>query len=233
MNVVEQTVLGGIFAMSSCLLLTAQSNGASAGTAAETQPQISFKFERAGVPVSHFIIQIHEDGTGNYQADVTPGIGGGSPVAAQLQHVNRTITLTPATTAKLFHAAREQKSFNIDCASKAKNIADTGAKTLSYSGADGKGSCVYNYSENKDVAAATDTFLAIAFTLDEGRRLSFLHRFDRLGLDAEMGTLSEEAKAGRALELGTIAPTLSSIAADTEVMERVRRQAAKLLEQAK
>ena len=54
-----------------------------------------------------------------------------------------------------------------------------------------RGSCVYNYSDNKNVALLTDTFLGIAFTLDEGRKLDFLHRYDRLGLDAEMTTFGE------------------------------------------
>ncbi len=76
-------------------------------------------------------------------------------------------------------------------------------------------------------------FLAIAFTMDEGRRLDFLHRYDRLGLDAEMITLAHEVDEGRAMELGTIAPTLDAIAGDTALMQRVRLRAAKLLEQSK
>ena len=193
-----------------------------------TQPMVSFQFERAGVAVPRYTLQIHEDGTGSYQADVLPGVDPvGSPPT---QHVSRAIGLTPRTAAKIFKAARDLKHFNIECESKVKNIANTGTKTLSYAGPDGRGSCVYNFSEDKDVTMLTDTFLGIAFTLDEARRLDFLHRFDRLGLDAEMSVLAEEAKAGRALELGTIAPTLTSIANDTAVMERVRVRAAKMLE---
>jgi hypothetical protein len=67
--------------------------------------------------------------------------------------------------------------------------------------------------------------------MDEGRRLEFLHKYDRLGLDAEMISLTEEAEAGRALELGTIAPTLAAIADDTAVIQRVRLRAQKMLEQ--
>jgi enoyl-CoA hydratase/carnithine racemase len=77
----------------------------------------------------------------------------------------------------------------------------------------------------------SDTFLGIAYTMDEGRRLEFLHRYDRLGLDAEMILLAQEVDAGRALELGTIAPTLAAIADDEAVIQRVRTRAAKMLEQ--
>ncbi len=77
----------------------------------------------------------------------------------------------------------------------------------------------------------TDTFLAIAYTLDEGRKLEFLHRYDRLGLDEEMNFLTQEVQEGRALELGNISPTLAAIADDTAVIQRVGLRAAKMLEQ--
>jgi hypothetical protein len=69
--------------------------------------------------------------------------------------------------------------------------------------------------------------------MDEGRRLEFLHRYDRLGLDAEMTAMEDSVKAGRALELNTIEPVLASIVKDMAVMERVRQRAAKLLEMAR
>jgi hypothetical protein len=134
---------------------------------------------------------------------------------------------------KIFKLARSVDRFDMACDSKAKNLANTGKKTLTYAGPDGRGSCVYNYSDNKNVTALTDMFLAIAFTMDEGRRLEFLHRYDRLGLDAEISSLAHEEKEGRAMELGTIAPTLSAIEGDTALIQRVRLQAGKLLEQSK
>jgi hypothetical protein len=147
------------------------------------------------------------------------------------QHIDQSINVTSATVSKIFKAARSVNRFNIECASKLKNIADTGKKTLTYTGADGSGSCLYNYSENKSVDMLTNTFLAIAYTIDEGRRLAFLHRYDRLGLDAEMITFGQELDAGRALELGTITPTLAAIANDNALIQRVRLKAQKMLEQ--
>jgi hypothetical protein len=200
------------------------------------QGQVSFQFERAGLPVPRYVLEVHEDGTGRYQADESATVPSQSSSAAQYvggKHIDRPIMLSPATVAKIFKQARALDHFNIACASKAKNIADTGKKTLTYVGADGQGSCVYNYSDNKSVTALGDMFLAIAFTMDEGRRLEYFHRYDRLGLDEEMTTLAHEANEGRALELGTIAPTLSSIESDTALIQRVRLKAGKLLEQAK
>ena len=151
------------------------------------QSQVSFQFERVGVPVPRYSLEIHEDGTGRYQADEAASVPSQSSSAAQYmggKHIDRAITVSPATVAKIFKQARSLDHFNIACESKAKNVANTGKKTLSYVGLDGRGSCVYNYSDNKNVAALSDMFLAIAFTMDEGRRLEFFHRYDRLGLDA-------------------------------------------------
>ena len=200
------------------------------------QGQVSFQFERVGLPVPRYTLEVHEDGTGRYEADEAPAAANWSSSSVRYvggKHVDRTIALSPATVAKIFKQARSLDYFNIACASKAKNIADTGKKTLSYVGTDGKGSCVYNFSENKNVTALADMFLAIAFTMDEGRRLEFFHRYDRLGLDSEMSALTHEVEEGRALELGTIAPTLESIERDTALIQRVRLQAGKLLEQSK
>ena len=80
------------------------------------------------------------------------------------QHIDRPINLNSGTVAKIFKEARSLNHFNVECASKAKNIADTGNKILTYSGPDGSGSCVYNYSENKTVDMLTDIFLGIAYT---------------------------------------------------------------------
>jgi len=56
-----------------------------------------------------------------------------------------------------------------------------------------------------------------------------LHRYDRLGLDAEINVLSQEVEAGRALELETISETLAAIADDQAVIQRARFGAARLL----
>ncbi len=193
------------------------------------QAQVSFRYERPGLPVPRFTLTVNEDGSARYEAEqVFEATRSGLP---ETQQIDRQIVLSRASTGRIFADARSLDRFTARCATPAKNIADTGTKTLRYAGADGGGSCVYNYSQDKRVAGLTDLFLAIAATLDMGRKLDFDHRFDRLGLDAAMQTLVEQVDAGRAVELGTIRGTLKSIAQDSEVLERVRLRAAKLLQQ--
>jgi hypothetical protein len=213
-------------------LTTAQTIESSGTPAGKPQAEVSFHFERIGLPVPKFTLTVKEDGTGRYEADQAEIPATLNSMRGQAaQHIDRSIVLTSGTVAKLFKDARMLNYFNLDCASKAKNIADTGKKTLSYSGPDGSGSCTYNYSENKTVETLTDRFQAIAYTMDEGRRFEFLHKYDRLGLDAEMISFSQEADAGRALELETIAPVLASLADDGALIQRVRLKARKMLDQ--
>jgi hypothetical protein len=212
--------------------LCAQDAPPAAQPASSSLAQVSFSFDRKGVPVPTYRFIVNQDATGAYQGQEIPRSSG--PVAsAELppQSFRSPISLSPATTARIFSLARQLKHFNIPCASKAKNIADTGTKTLAYAGPDGAGSCTYNYTEYKDVQALTDLFQGIAETLDEGRELDRLHRYDRLGLDAAMTFLAQEVLAGHALEVGTIAESLRSITADPDVMERVRTRAGALLAQ--
>ncbi|MBB5058917.1 hypothetical protein HDF16_003640 [Granulicella aggregans] len=202
----------------------------------QTQPtasEVSFHFEHPGLPVPMFTLTVDETGTARYEAEEA-ATSRGAPDAdpPPTQHISRTVTLSKAATEKIFANARALDRFNTACASKAKNIADTGSKTLHYSGYGGDGSCTYNFSENKRVVVLTELFTGIARTLDVGRRLDFQHRFDRLGLDATIASLAEEVDAGRAVEVSVITPTLRSLADDGDLLQRVRQRAARLLQAA-
>ena len=228
-----KVALATSFLLASSFAFAAPSTTPEAVSSAVKPAEVSFQFERMGVPVPRYTLRVNEDGTGSYEADEVQSPADKDSVQySSPKHIDRTLKLTAPTVTKIFNAARDLGHFDLTCETKSKHIANTGVKTLSYRGADGAGSCTYNYSDNREVNALTDTFLFIAYTLDEGRRLEFLHRYDRLGLDEEMNGLVQAVKAGHALELDTIAPVLTAIAGDGAVMLRVRSQAARLLEQA-
>ena len=192
-------------------------------------PRTTFSFERIGLPVPKYTIGIYQNGQGTYMGDQVATFAAGTAAQPATSAFDHRFVLTSGTTDKIFKLSGELSHFNKTCASKAKNVADTGTKILSYAGPDGSGSCTYNYSDNKDVQALTDIFQGLAETMDQGRSLDHLHRFDRLGLDAAIKFLADEVKEGHALEVGTIAPSLRSIASDPDVMERVRNRASALL----
>jgi hypothetical protein len=118
------------------------------------------------------------------------------------------------------------------CETRHKNIARTGRKTLAYEAAEGVVSCSFDYSDDEGLMDAVAAFQGVVETLQYGERLQHEQRFDRLSLDAEMQSLTAEVAAGRAIEVENIAGTLQGLVEDDRVMDRVRRAAARLLEQA-
>jgi len=194
-----------------------------------TAAEVSFAFQRAGLPVPRFILTVDQNGRGNYKGDQTEPVVRGVLAQPATVAFEQKFELSSQATRRIFALAGELDHFNIACASKAKNVADTGTKTLTYAAPGTMNSCTFHYTENQSVAALTDLFQGVAETMDEGRALDHLHRYDRLGLDAELESFSREIADGHAIELQTIAPALRSIAQDTDLMQRVRTQARALL----
>lgn len=210
----------------------AESVAAAASDVPASTARVTFQFEQAAALVPRFTLAIDEGGKVVYTAEqaLQPGAPReGNIPTPSTQHVEQRAMLSSATTARIFQLARSADRFHIPCASLVKNIADMGKKTLSYAGAEGDGSCVYNFSQNKSVAALTDLLQGLVLTLDTGRKLEFDHRFDRLGLDQDTEMLTAAAADGRAVEVGMIARTLRSIAEDSEVLQRARARATTLL----
>ena len=204
---------------------------------APVSESLTFSLERGGLPVPSYSFVLGTDGAATYQVAYPAETPKYSPYAAAAAtapptNVTMHVMLSPATTAMLFDKVRGTDGFRRPCASKAKHIADTGVKTLTYVSGTGTATCTYNYTEEKSIAALTTSFESIALTLDEGRKLEAKHRFDRLSLDPESDYLVKAVKAGNATELGTIAPVLQSLVDDPQVLERVRQRAAELLAQA-
>ena len=90
--------------------------------------------------------------------------------------------------------------------------------------------CVFEYSDEESLNAAAAAFESIAETMRYGERLQHELRYGRLGLDAEIDSLISESKDGRVIEVQNIASVLQSIVDDDRVIDRVRRKAARLLQ---
>jgi len=207
-----------------------RSVGNSAG--GSQKPTVTFQFDHDGLPVPRYTIVLHEDGSGTYHAEEVERRSADSAVQqVSMKQVDRPVSVSFETAAKIFATARSLNRFNIFCGTKAKNVADTGQKILTYAGPEGPGTCTYHYSDDKNVTMLTNMFYAISYTLEVGRRLDFERRFDHLGLDAELLALEQAVQEKNALEIANIAPTLDAIVANVDLMQRVRTRASKLLEQ--
>jgi hypothetical protein len=141
-------------------------------------------------------------------------------------------TMSPARREKLFRYAREANYFDGDFSFIKHPVASTGKKTLTYSDPIRHFNTTFDYSENKAVAEITNILLGISNTIEHGRKLVFLRRFDKLGLEDELKAMESAAEGHNLAELQIIASTLESIAGDRTVLNIARQRAQKLLAKA-
>jgi len=185
--------------------------------------ELMMEFERPGLPVPHWKIQFVPDGTGTYI---------GWPAKAGAAEVKREFHLSDTTRVQL-RSLLDASNGMKPCETHIRGLADMGKKSLRYAPVAGTdATCSFNYTENKPLHTAADMLLGIAFMIEEGQKLEQLHRFDRLGLDAEMQSLEKAVAGGQAVDPGIIADTLRSLVKDESLMNRVRSRAVKLLQDA-
>jgi hypothetical protein len=139
--------------------------------------------------------------------------------------------VAPATRDRIFAEAQALGHFHGDFEFRKHRVADTGKKTFTYRDGREESATVFHWSENKQLEELADLFESIALTQSLARRLLFLHRYDRLGIDAVLKRMEELAHANYLSELQSIAPTLRVIAADPNVMHVARERANRLLDQ--
>jgi hypothetical protein len=171
---------------------------------------------RSGDPAPAWTVRLEANGTGMYSES-------GTLTAATMP-----LKVSEETLERIARGDRATKSGK--CETKTKNIAKTGEKTIHYE-ADGRNAgCTFNYSDDAGLMDAAAAFQSIAQTVQEGERLKHEERYDRLALDAEMDTLLSAVRDGSAIEVPNIAPVLQSLVDDEHVIDRVRRKAARLLQ---
>jgi hypothetical protein len=187
--------------------------------------QITFSFENAQLDPSSYTLTFREDGAGHYQSKPGPASNEGVAPAP----LDRDIKINDPLLAGFFRTARAHGFFAVTCQAPSGHIAFTGKKTVSYSGPDGHGECTYNWSRDAQLNQLASDLMAVADTLEEGRRLTIQHQHSRLSLDAELEALQDAVKDRRALEIGNISSELQSIADDEAVMNRARNRARALL----
>jgi hypothetical protein len=141
-------------------------------------------------------------------------------------------TMSPARRDKLFRYAKEANFFDGDFTFKKHVVASTGKKTLTYSDPARHFSTSYDYSVHKAIQEITNILAGISNTIEHGRKLAFLRRFDKLGLEDELKAMENAAEGHNLAELQIIAPTLDSIASDRTILNIARQRAQKLLAKA-
>lgn len=139
--------------------------------------------------------------------------------------------VSPETRERIFALAQQLEYFHGDYEFRKHKIADTGQRTLRYHDPTRDSATVFHWSENKQVQDISDIFESIALTQALARKIQFLRRFDKLGLEAVLKRMEELHKDNRLLEVQSIAPTLRLVVNDTSLMHVARERASRLLDQ--
>ncbi|MGZ4835459.1 MAG: hypothetical protein ACXVZZ_07470 [Terriglobales bacterium] len=192
-------------------------------------PIVSFDFAFPGSTPSHYSIAVEPDGKATYRSDEVAAAG-----SAPLQPYLHQFMVSEPTRKQIFDLALGLNCFqgNFEYHGGAR-IANTGTKTLKCTYADRESQTTYNYSPNSQLQTLTALFQNMSNTLEAGRRLEYLHRYDKLGLEAELKSAEELEKNKRLGELQAIAPQLELVLNDSSVMNVSRRRAERLLQRIK
>jgi hypothetical protein len=204
----------------SLLLLPAQ---------AQQVPTITFTLDFPNSDPSHYVISVASDGHASYVgngrfAPKPSEVDDGDPEAEQLE-----FTVSPSLATKIFDLAKRTHYFQREIDSKKRNIASTGAKTLTYKDGQRSTQANYNYSPLSEVQELTHIFQGLSSTLEFGRRLNYFYRHQKLALDQELKRMEDFAKGGNLQGVSSVAPILRKIADDKSVINVVRARALRLL----
>jgi len=189
-------------------------------------PTVTFTFNWPSVEPHRYVISVDSGRDASYESWMA---GPGEPALEGEPYMLK-FTVSQATRDRIFGIARHVNYFQGDFDFRKHRIADTGQKTLAYGDPDRNHATSYNWSENQGIEQLTSLFEGISLSIEAGRRLARLQRFDRLGLDEELKGLEHSAVEQRATELQIIAPVLEQIAGDSGVMNIARQRARHLLQ---
>ena len=207
-------MLPPIVALTLCILAYSQAPTAS----------VSFSLDFPGANPSHYEIVIAGDGQGSYTSDGKFDDQSEPAAATPLQFV-----LSENIRKQVFDLAKKSHYFSGKVDSGQKNIANTGAKTLAYKDSSHNSQATYNYSMLQPVTQLTSIFQNLSTTMEFGRRLVYLHKYEKLALDDQLKRMEEMQRENTLGDVGAIAPVLKDIANDTSVMNVSRSRALRLL----
>jgi hypothetical protein len=206
-------------------VLHAQAPDLAPGSEQNAVPTIVFEFVMPESNPAHYAITVDAIGRAAYRSDPQPAESDRTPGDPFLT----SFVVSNATRERIFQLAKELDYFQSNDFDFKGKVANMGAKTLLYRDGGKEYRSAYNYTTNVKVQELTKLFQGISATLEYVHRLERLHRFEPLGLDAEVKRLEADQKAGRLEEAQLLEPVLSAIAENHTVMNITRRRAQTVL----
>jgi hypothetical protein len=190
-------------------------------------PTVTFTFDWSSIEPHRYVISVDSSGNAAYQSWTA------DPTAEQSAAGDPDVlkfTMSAAARDRIFALARQLKYFNGDFEYHKHRVAFTGNKTLAYADPEKQYETRYNWSENPGISELTALLVGVSMTIESGRRLERLRRFERLALDEELKSLEHLAVEHQVTELQLIVPVLERLAADPAVLNIARQRARHILQ---
>jgi len=185
---------------------------------------VTFSLDFPNSQPEHYVISVDSDGHAHYECSARI-----SEDSDDRETYQSDFTFTDATRTRIFELAAQAHYFSGKIDSGNKKVAFTGAKKLTYKDGQHDSAADYNFSPLPAVQQLTALFQSTAATLDFGRRLARLHRYQKLALDDELKRMEDQARRGELAELQAVKPILQEIYEDQSVINVVRARAERIM----
>jgi len=185
---------------------------------------ITFSLDFPNGNPSHYEITISQDGKGSYSSNgqLNRDSDPADPAPLPFQ-------VSDKAREQIFDLAQRAHYFKGKVDSGNTRIANTGTKVLAYKSENQNSQATYNYSPVAPVQQLTVIFENLSTTLEFGRRLSYLYKYQKLALDEDLKRMEEMQHEGDLGDIQAIAPILNAVANDSSVMNVSRARALRLL----
>ncbi|HEX4784040.1 MAG TPA: hypothetical protein VH350_06830 [Candidatus Sulfotelmatobacter sp.] len=185
---------------------------------------VTFTLDFPGSDPEHYSISAQSDGRGRYECSAKL-----SEASDDRETYETDFMFSDSTRARIFDLAAQAHYFSGKIDSSKRNLANTGAKKLSYKDAQRDFAATYNYSSSPPAQQLTTLFQSVSATLEFGRRLAHYHRYQKLALDDELKRMEDQARQGDLVELQAVKPVLQEIYDDRSVINIVRARAQRIM----
>ncbi len=196
----------------------------SLGNAADPA-SITFSLDFPDSSPEHYVLMVQSDGHAHYES--TGKISNDSDARDTYE---TDFTFSDGTRGRIFELAAQAHYFSGKVDSGNKKLAFTGAKKLVYKDDKRSSEAQYNFSPLPPVQQLTTLFQSVAATLEFGRRLTYFHRYQKLGLDDELKRMEDQARRSELAELQAVSPVLQEIYEYNTVMNVVRARARRIID---
>ncbi|HEY1272429.1 MAG TPA: hypothetical protein VGF08_10615 [Terriglobales bacterium] len=208
---------------------------------------VTFTFDFPGSTPDHYVSTVDSSGHATYVSGIRKSLPQAIAKPADSDDIDQndaasttasdepfeySFAVSETTRARIFDLAARANYFEGDLEYKKSKVASTGAKTFAYKDDSRDTHSTFNYTTNQPAQQLLSLFQNLSATLEFGRRLLYLQRYQKLALDQELKRMEEMDKSSSLVELQAVAPILKKVLADPAVINVSRARAERLLAKA-